>query len=83
MRIFVDVRTPGNGKTYEFQLYSSMTVRQVKLKMIEEITDAEDGNITLDPSRAILSSLTIRKILPDTDTLASVGVTSGQDLLLI
>ena len=83
MRIFVDVSTPGNGKTYEFQLDSTMTVWQVKLKMIEEIIEIENGNITLNPAKAILNDLSMRKRLSDADTLITAGVKSGRSLLLL
>jgi len=83
MKIYVDVKTPGNGKTYEFQLDSVMTVGQVKLKMIDEIIEIESGNITLDPTKAILSNMNTRMRLSDSDLLSDAGVKSGQSLLLL
>ena len=83
MRVYIEVGTPGNGKTYEFKLDSGMTVRQAKLRMIEEITEVENGNITLNPAKVILNSLNMSKRLSDTDTLAAAGIKSGQALLLI
>jgi len=83
MKIYVDVKTPGNGKTYEFQLDNVMTVGQVKVKMIDEITEIESGNITLDPKKAILSNLSTSKRLSDSDLLTDAGVKSGQSLLLL
>jgi hypothetical protein len=83
MKIFIDVKTPGNGKTYEFQLDSVMTVGQVKEKMIDEITEIESGNITLNPDKVILSNLNTRARLSDADTLVAAGVKSGQSLLLL
>ena len=83
MKIFVDVKTPGNSKTYEFQLDSAMTVGHVKAKMIEEITEIESGNITLNPEKVILSNLNTRARLSDSDTLTAAGVKSGHSLLLL
>lgn len=83
MKIFVDVKTPGNGKIYEFQLDSIMTVGQVKAKMIDEITEIENGNISLKPEKVILSNLNTGRSLSDSDTLAAAGVRSGQSLLLV
>ena len=83
MTIYVEVKTPGNGKTYEFQLDSVMTVGQVKLKMIDEIIEIESGNITLDPTKAILSNMNTRMRLSDSDLLSDAGVKSGQSLLLL
>ena len=83
MKIFVDVKTPGNGKTYEFQLDSVMTVGQVKAKIIDEITEIESGNVTLNPEKVILSNLNTKARLSDSDTLTAAGVKSGQSLLLL
>ena len=82
MKVYVDVKTPGNGKTYEFQLDSAMTVGQVKEKMIDEITEVESGNIALSSGNAILSDLTTKVRLSDADTLAQAGIKSGHCLLL-
>lgn len=82
-KLFVDVRTPGNGKAYEFQLDSNMSVRQVKAKIIDEITEIENGNITLHQAKAILCNLNTRLILNDSATLWAGGVRSGHSLLLV
>ena len=83
MKIFVEVKTPGNGKTYEFQLDSNLTVRQAKSMMIDEITEIENGNITLNPESSILSSLNTQSRLEDARTLTAAGVKSGHCLLLL
>ena len=83
MKIYVDVKTPGNGKTYEFQLDSVMTVGQVKAKLIDEITELESGNITLNPEQVILNNLNTKTRLSESDTLREAGVKSGQSLLLL
>lgn len=82
-KIFVDVQTPGNGKTYEFQLDSVMTVGQARAKIIDEITEVESGNITLKPEKVMLCNLNTRVRLPDEDTLKAAGVKSGQRLMLL
>lgn len=82
-KLFIEVKTPGNGKTYEFQLDSTMTVRQVKVKMIDEITELENGNITLKPEKTILCNLNTRIKLDEGDTLKTAGIKSGQSLLLV
>ena len=82
-KIFIDVSTPGNGKVYEFQLDSTMTVGQVKARMIEEITEIESGNITLNADKVILCNLNTRMLLPEVVTLKQIGVKSGQRLLLV
>jgi hypothetical protein len=82
MKIYVDVKTPGNGKTYEFQLDSNMTVGQAKAKMIEEIGETESGNITLNPEKVIVGNLSTESRLADAEIVAAV-IKSGQSLLLL
>ena len=82
-KIFVDLITPGNGKTYEFRLDDSMTVKQFKQRISEEIIELENGNITLNPERTMLCNLNTRALIPDAGTLKAAGVKSGQSLLLI
>ena len=82
-KIFVEVNTPGNGKTYEFQLDDHMTVARVKAKMIDEIVEAEDGNITLKPEKAMLCNKSTRVLLKEQEMLITAGVKSGQVLILL
>lgn len=83
MKVFIDVSTPGNGKTYEFQLDSNMTVSQVKRKLIDEITEMENGNITLLHDKTMLCDTNTRLQLNLSDTLKNAGVKSGHSLMLI
>lgn len=83
MKLYVEVTTPGNGKTYEFQLDRDMTVGQVKARMIDEITEIESGNIALRFDKTMLCNLSTRARLSDTDSLSSAGVKSGQSLMLL
>jgi len=83
MRIFVDVKTPGNGKNYEFRLDNMTTVAQAKGKMIDDITEIENGNITLNPEKVALYNLNTQTNLQETSTLAAAGVKSGQSLMLL
>ncbi|HWQ79799.1 MAG TPA: ubiquitin-like domain-containing protein [Anaerovoracaceae bacterium] len=82
-KIYVDVNTPGNGKTYEFQLDSMMTVGQAKTRMIDEITEIENGNITLKPEKVELCDINAGKQLSDAETLRATGVKSGHRLILL
>ena len=82
-KLLVDVRTPGNGKTYEFELDSRMSVVQAKARLIDEVVEFENGNITFDHENTILCNLSTCTRLCDTDTLFSSGVRSGHTLLLL
>jgi len=81
--IFIEVITPGNGKTYEFQLDSAMNVGQVKSKIIDEIKELEKGNITLKLEKTLLCNLNTRLQLNESENLKNAGVKSGHSLLLL
>ena len=83
MRIFIDVKTPGNGKNYEFRLDSMTTVARAKEKMIDDITEIENGNITLNLEKVALYNLTTHSNLQEELTLSAAGVKSGQSLMLL
>jgi len=83
-RIYVDVRTPGNGKTYEFAVESNMTVGQALARMADEITEFEDGNITIRAEDALLCVEDTEAVVRDRSlTLRAAGVRSGHRLILI
>ena len=81
-KIFVDVFTPGNGKTYEFQLNDSTTVLEVKTRMVEEILQIEESSMSFH-ERTQLYDLVSGTVLPDNQPLSIVNVKSGNTLLLV
>jgi DnaJ-class molecular chaperone len=83
MKIYIDVHTPGNGKTYEFKLDNKLTICKIKEKMIEEILEMEDGNITLLTEKVVLCNMNTKSHLNETDTVKSAGIRSGQSLILL
>jgi len=82
MKIFVDVITPGNGKSYELMLDDKMSVGAAKEKIIEQIVAFENGCIDFDLNAALFSH-TARTQLPDYRNLRKAGVHSGQKLYLL
>ena len=82
MKIFVEVTTPGNCKTYELKLDDKLAVGAAKGKIIEQITTYEDGCIGFDKDAALFSP-DKRTRLPDHCNLRKAGVRSGQELLLL
>lgn len=81
-KIFVDVFTPGNGKTYEFQLDDSITVASAKLHMIEDILQLEERGMSFS-EQTLLCDLATNAILPDNAPLSTANVRSGHKLLLV
>jgi len=81
-KIFVDVFTPGNGKTYEFQLDDSLTVAAAKVRMVEEILQIEERSMSFH-EETLLCDLTLETVLPDNAPLSAAKVKSGHRLLLV
>ena len=80
-KIFVEVFTPGNGKTYEFQLEDSMTASSAKSRMVDEILQIEERSMSFHEETQ-LCDLTLKTVLPDNAPLSALKVKSGHKLLL-
>ena len=83
VKLLVDIFTPGNGKTYEFQLDGSMSVSQATVQIVNNIREAENDAITFDENEAVLSDLNIPRRLNVGKTLLAEGVKSGHRLMLV
>jgi hypothetical protein len=81
-KIFVDVFTPGNGKTYEFQLNDSTVVLEAKGRMIEEILQIEESSMSFN-EQTQLYNLVSGTVLFDNQPLSTANVKSGHTLLLV
>jgi len=81
-KIIIDIFTPGNGKTYEFQLNDSITVRNAKNLMVEEILQIEESSMSFH-EQTLLCDLTLGAVLPDNSPLSAANVKSGDKLLLV
>ena len=82
-KLLIEINTPGNGKHYEFQLDSDLTVHEAKQMIIDEITQLEGNGISLDPVGTILCSMNTRHVLVESDTLAAAGMVSGHGYVLL
>ena len=81
-KIYVDVYTPGNGKTYEFQLNDSTVVLDVKSRMVDEILHIEESSMSFH-EQTKLCDLTTGITLNDYTPLSIAKVKSGDKLLLV
>ena len=81
-KIFVDVYTPGNGKSYEFQLNDNIIVSDAKSRMVDEILQIEESSMSFH-EQTKLCDLTTGTILPDNTPLSTAKVKSGDKLLLV
>ncbi len=82
-KIFLETEVPGIAKTYEFSADSVMTVGTVKRAMIEQISAVENMTVFPDPDRVLVCSINMKGLLQDNDTLGSIGVNSGDRIMLL
>ncbi len=82
-KIFLETEVPGIAKTYEFSADSVMTVGTVKKEMIEQISAVENMTVFPDPDKVLVCSINMEGLLQDSDTLGSIGVNSGDRIMLI
>jgi hypothetical protein len=81
--LLIDVYSPGNGKTYEFQLDGSMTAGQAKAGIISGILEASGASAAFDADTAVLCDVSSERRLPDSATLREAGVKSGGRLIIV
>ncbi|MCR4786787.1 MAG: ubiquitin family protein [Lachnospiraceae bacterium] len=82
-KIFLETEVPGIAKTYEFAADSVMTVGTVKKAMVEQISAVENMTVFPDPDKVLVCSINMKGLLQDSDTLGSIGVNSGDKIMLI
>ncbi len=82
-KIFLETKVPGIAKTYEFAADSVMTVGTVKKEMIEQISAVENFTVFPDPDKVLVCSVDMMGLLQDTETLGSIGIKSGGQIMLI
>ena len=82
-KIYLETEVPGIAKTYEFSADSVMTVGTVKKEMIEQISAVENMTVFPDPDKVLVCSINMEGLLQDSDTLGSIGVNSGDRIMLI
>jgi hypothetical protein len=81
-KILVDVITPGNGKSYEFQLDDGILVSTAKARMIDEILQLEQKGMAFN-APVLLCNLDTGDTLLDNEPLSVANVKSGHRLLLV
>ena len=82
-KIFLETKVPGIAKTYEFSVDSVMTVGTVKKEMIDQISTVENRTVFPDPGTVLVCSIDMGGLLQDSETLGSIGIKSGGQIMLI
>ena len=60
-----------------------MTVGTVKREMIDQISAVENMTVFPDPEKVLVCSIDMKGLLQDSETLGSIGVKSGDQIMLI
>ena len=82
-KIYLEVSTPGNAKTYEFSADSRMTAGRVKAQFIRQIEAVENFSLFENKDSVLFSCLDLEGLLQDDDILGEVGVKSGSRIILL
>ncbi len=82
-KIFIEVDSLANGKSYEFSVDNTMKVQTAKEKIIEQIIDIEKNNISFNLENVILCNSSREKILNSNASLYQENVVSGSRLLIV
>ena len=82
MKILIEVKTPGNGKAYEFMIDDRLTVGAAKEKIVEEIQSFENNCISFDCGASLFSPAT-RAMLKDNRNLKKTGIRGGHTVFLL
>lgn len=82
-KIYLEVSTPGNAKSYEFSADSRMTAGRVKAQFIRQIEAVENFTLFENKEQVIFACLELEGLMQDGDILGEVGVTSGSRIILL
>jgi hypothetical protein len=83
MKMFLEIRTPGNGKKYEIKLDDKLSLSVAKAKIIDEISAFEGGQIALGQGVELFDVASRSRIRNSNKSLREVGIKSGQIVLLL
>jgi hypothetical protein len=81
--MFLEVRTPGNGKKYEIKLDDKLSLSVAKAKIIDEITAFEGGQIALGHDSELFNAANRTRIQNSSISIREAGLQSGQIVLLL
>lgn len=82
-KIYLEVKAPGVAKTYEFAVDNGMMVGRVKRQFIRQISDLESREVFGSDGDVLFCSTQLQGLLQDGETLAEVGVVSGDTIILL
>jgi len=82
-KIGIEVRIPGNAKTYEFQVDDRMKVGTAKKDIMSAITDFEGYNIFSGTKDIAVCSVELQGLIEDGESFHKVGIKNGSRLVIV
>jgi len=83
MKRIISVTTPGNGKTFEFTVESSVRTGAARRAIVREIMSFEAGKIYLDENSTMLCSVKYHERRSDSDYLFDEKYADDCEFLLV
>ena len=82
-RINIEVRVPGNDKSYEFQVDDRMKVGNAKKEIMSSIRDYEGYDIFGGTKDIAVCSVELEGLIEDGESFHKVGIGSGSRLVIV
>jgi len=82
-KISIEVRIPGNAKSYEFQVDDRMKVGAAKKMIMSSITEFEGYDVFNGNEDVAVCSVELEGLIEDGESFHKVGITSGSRLVIV
>lgn len=82
-KTYLDVQVPGIAKTYEFSTDNFMRAGKVKEQFISQISVVEGRQIFPKAHQVLFCSKSLEGLIEDSEVLSSVGIESGDTIILL
>ena len=82
-KISIEVRIPGNAKTYEFQVDDRMKVGIAKKLIMSAITEFEGYDVFNGTKDIAVCSVELEGLIEDGESFHKVGVGNGSQLVIV
>lgn len=82
-KINIEVKIPGNAKTYDFQVDDRMKVGTAKKEIMSAIAEFEGYNIFNGTKDIAICSVELEGLIEDGESFHKVGIKNGSQLVIV
>jgi len=82
-KIDIEVKIPGNAKTYEFQVDDRMKVGIAKKEIMSSIAEYEGYNVFSGTKDIAICSVELEGLIEDGESFHNVGIKNGSRLVIV